>query len=196
MKMKDELKFLQIDTSNENFLFIKLVNKKTQKHILINEKRCHMKELVPSIQKLLESEELVLTDLDFIALNEGPGSWTGLRIGFSTVKTFWQVTKVKVIFYSNFELLTYKYKTDTGVFLVKSSNDKYYYQVLNKGELYGQNIISKQELEDFYNTLPRYFFDENEIEADSLLVEKYKNNEFPDVNSAEPYYIVEGVIFN
>jgi tRNA threonylcarbamoyl adenosine modification protein YeaZ len=194
--MKDELKFLQIDTSNENFLFIKLVNKKTQKHILINEKRCHMKELVPSIQKLLESEELVLTDLDFIALNEGPGSWTGLRIGFSTVKTFWQVTKVKVIFYSNFELLTYKYKTDTGVFLVKSSNDKYYYQVLNKGELYGQNIISKQELEDFYNTLPRYFFDENEIEADSLLVEKYKNNEFPDVNSAEPYYIVEGVIFN
>ncbi len=194
--MKDKLKFLQIDTSNENYLFIKLVNKDIQKHILIKEKRCHMKELVPSIQKLLESENLVLTDLDFIALNEGPGSWTGLRIGFSTVKTFWQVTKVKVIFYSNFELLRNKYQTDTGVFLVKSSNDKYYYQVLNKGEMYGQNIISKQELEDFYIDLPRYFFEEHGIEADNLLIQIFNNNEFPDVNIAEPIYIVEGVIFN
>lgn len=194
--MKDKLKFLQIDTSNENFLFIKLVNKDIQKHILINEKRCHMKELVPSIQKLLESENLVLTDLDFIALNEGPGSWTGLRIGFSTVKTFWQVTKVKVIFYSNFELLRNKYQTDTGVFLVKSSNDKYYYQVLNQGEMYGQNIIATQELEDFYTNLPKYFFVEHEIEADNLLIQKFNNNEFPDVNTAEPIYIVEGVIFN
>jgi tRNA threonylcarbamoyl adenosine modification protein YeaZ len=194
--MKDKLKFLQIDTSNENFLFIKLVNNGKSSHILLKEKRCHMKELVPSIQKLLDSEKLILTDLDFIALNEGPGSWTGLRIGFSTIKTLWQVTKVKVVLYSNFELIRHKYKTDTGVFLVKSSNDKYYYQVLNHNEMYGQNIISKEDLKDFYIELPKYYFNEEELESDELLINKYLSNEFPDITTSEPYYIVEGVIFD
>jgi len=194
--MKDKLKFLQIDTSNENFLFIKLVNKEVQKHILLKEKRCHMKELAPSINRLLESEGLKITDLDFIALNEGPGSWTGLRIGFSTIKTLWQVTKINVVTYSNFELLMHKYKTKTGVFLVKSSNDKYYYWVLNDGDLYAQDVISKDALREIYKEFPRYFYDENELEADDLLIQKFENKNFPDMNLAEPFYIVEGVIYN
>ena len=46
----------------------------------------HAETIVPLIELLFESTGLSLQDVDGFALSNGPGSFTGLRIGLSTVK--------------------------------------------------------------------------------------------------------------
>ena len=42
--------------------------------------------LVPSIEYVLSKVDLTSADLDYTVLTEGPGSFTGLRLGFSALK--------------------------------------------------------------------------------------------------------------
>ena len=46
----------------------------------------HSRTLMPMLENMLKSSELSLADMDALAVAVGPGSFTGLRIGISTVK--------------------------------------------------------------------------------------------------------------
>ncbi len=46
----------------------------------------HARSLASTIRQLLDESGLAMQDLDAIAVSEGPGSYTGLRIGLSTAK--------------------------------------------------------------------------------------------------------------
>jgi tRNA threonylcarbamoyladenosine biosynthesis protein TsaB len=48
--------------------------------------RKHARELVPTIDGMLRAEALRACDLTGIVVGRGPGSYTGLRVGLSTVK--------------------------------------------------------------------------------------------------------------
>ena len=51
-----------------------------------NIKNTHSETLLPMIKSLLESLRLTNEDIDAYAVSEGPGSFTGVRIGVSTIK--------------------------------------------------------------------------------------------------------------
>lgn len=57
----------------------------------------HSSSLIPSIDKVLNKADLKLKDMDAMALSIGPGSFTGLRIGVSTVKALSLATGIKVV---------------------------------------------------------------------------------------------------
>jgi tRNA threonylcarbamoyladenosine biosynthesis protein TsaB len=64
-----------------------------------NSKSNHAETLLPSIELLFESTGVSLQDITGFALSIGPGSFTGLRIGLSTVKGLaygWQIPVVGV----------------------------------------------------------------------------------------------------
>ena len=46
----------------------------------------HSRTLLPMAEDLLRNTGVTLSDLDAIAVAHGPGSFTGIRIGVSTVK--------------------------------------------------------------------------------------------------------------
>ena len=46
----------------------------------------HSRTLLPMAEDMLKNAELTLSDVDLIAVAHGPGSFTGIRIGVSTVK--------------------------------------------------------------------------------------------------------------
>jgi tRNA threonylcarbamoyl adenosine modification protein YeaZ len=46
----------------------------------------HSETLLPMVKSLLESLKLTNDDIDAYAVSEGPGSFTGVRIGVATVK--------------------------------------------------------------------------------------------------------------
>jgi len=48
----------------------------------------HAENLLPVIDRLLKKEKLKLGDIDAFLISRGPGSFTGLRIGFATLKGF------------------------------------------------------------------------------------------------------------
>ena len=46
----------------------------------------HSQTLLPMIEKCLQMADFSLKDIDLIAVANGPGSFTGVRIGIATVK--------------------------------------------------------------------------------------------------------------
>lgn len=46
----------------------------------------HSRTLLPMVEDMLKNTEMKLEDVDLIAVAHGPGSFTGIRIGVSTVK--------------------------------------------------------------------------------------------------------------
>ena len=77
---------LYIDTTGENSI-LKLIKKNTQTVYAvknINNKNMLSEELSISIDNLLDENSLCKKDIKLIAVNPGPGSYTGTRIGITT----------------------------------------------------------------------------------------------------------------
>lgn len=53
----------------------------------LNHKKTHSEKLMPLIEALMKELELKIQDIDVIAISEGPGSYTGLRIGAAIAKS-------------------------------------------------------------------------------------------------------------
>lgn len=52
----------------------------------INIKLTHSQTLMPMVESLLNATKLSVNDIDGIAISQGPGSFTGIRIGISAAK--------------------------------------------------------------------------------------------------------------
>lgn len=52
----------------------------------VNHKKTHSQTLMPMIDEIVKMTQIDLSDLDYLAVAGGPGSFTGLRIGSATVK--------------------------------------------------------------------------------------------------------------
>ncbi len=64
---------------------------------LLNVRSTHSEKLLQQIDLLLADADWTLEDLDLLAVVNGPGSFTGLRIGIATVKGLAQVLNKPVV---------------------------------------------------------------------------------------------------
>lgn len=74
----------------------------------------HSERLLPNIDFLLKETGHHINELDGLAVTIGPGSFTGLRIGLSTVKAFAQVLDIPVIGLSSLDVLAYNIFNKNG----------------------------------------------------------------------------------
>jgi tRNA threonylcarbamoyl adenosine modification protein YeaZ len=192
--MKDELKFLLIDTSIENITNILLVLGDKVSNVTYDESRAHLKNLIPGIKEILQKNNLEISDLNFVAINEGPGSWTGLRIGFATIKVFSLLNKIPLITFSSFDLIFVKNKIHDGIMLIKSSDTNFYYCTVEKQEIIKKGIISGFELLNKYPSEEKYYLEEDEKLLISLVIKKFNDGDFANIYDVEPDYITEGLI--
>ncbi|WP_165921185.1 tRNA (adenosine(37)-N6)-threonylcarbamoyltransferase complex dimerization subunit type 1 TsaB [Paenibacillus albiflavus] len=79
---------LGIDTSTSNMTIALLKNGKVVQEHDTEAVRNHSVQLLPNIQSLLKDAEIKPKDLSLLAVGQGPGSYTGVRIGVTTAKTF------------------------------------------------------------------------------------------------------------
>ncbi len=85
--------FLAITTSSQT---LSVAVRKGRGPILekkISGGQSHAENLLPTLDKLLKKSRLKLNDLDTFLIDRGPGSFTGLRISFATLKGFLAVQK-------------------------------------------------------------------------------------------------------
>lgn len=112
----------------------------------INQEKTHSETLVPMTKQLLDGLGLRLEDIDLFAVGIGPGSFTGLRIGITTVKTFAQVLEKEVIPVSTLEAIAYNISSDSIIIpLLDARGGRTYYAVFKQvgGEI---ERIEKDEL--------------------------------------------------
>jgi len=67
----------------------------------------HSEEMLTNIDFLLKQTGYSIKDLNGICITNGPGSFTGLRIGLSTARTFAQVLDLPIIGISCLDVLAY-----------------------------------------------------------------------------------------
>lgn len=106
------MNILAIDTSGAvASVSILNVNKENENKILgeinINYGNNHSVIMMPIIDMLLNTVKLKVDDIDYFALTNGPGSFTGLRIGASIIKAMAHITNKNIIPISTLEVLAY-----------------------------------------------------------------------------------------
>lgn len=63
----------------------------------VNVKLTHSQTLMPMVESVLKSAMLSINDIEGLAVSEGPGSFTGIRIGISAVKGIAAAKKIPCV---------------------------------------------------------------------------------------------------
>lgn len=77
--------YLYLDTTERDSFQVALIEKdKVIKHKIISSTQTHSEKLLRTINSLLNSVHKTIKDVKGIAIVEGPGSFTSLRVGMAT----------------------------------------------------------------------------------------------------------------
>ena len=75
----------------------------------------HSETLLPMIESILDEAGIGVADIDMFALSQGPGSFTGVRIGAATVKGLCFGREKPCVGVSSLEALAYNYIDGDGI---------------------------------------------------------------------------------
>jgi len=94
----------------------------------------HSELLTSFIDQILSKEKIKPENLSAVAIAKGPGSFTGLRIGFSVAKGICFPYKTPIIGINSLEILARSYKPRKDEYilsLINDKNDSFYSMVLD-----------------------------------------------------------------
>ena len=122
------MKILAIDTSSKicSVSILEDNNVIIEKHN--DDEKTHSQKLMPLIDELFKESNLTLDNINLLACSQGPGSFTGIRIGISTVKAFADVKNIPIIGVTSLESLAYNI-TNPGLIatLIDAKHDNVYF---------------------------------------------------------------------
>jgi len=130
------MKILAIDTSSELCLTALLENEELIGENNLDNGRTHSENLMILIKELLGKNKLDVKDLNLIACSVGPGSFTGIRIGVSSIKGIAEVLNIPVISVTSLEALSENIdkKDITRVSLIDAKNNQVYCGIFSNGK--------------------------------------------------------------
>ena len=181
----------------------------------------HAEKLHVFIEEILNENNVQFSDLNAIAVSQGPGSYTGLRIGVSSAKGFCYALNIPMIAIDTLQLLAKQIQIEDGIIIpmidarrmevFSAFYDKNHNQIrATQAEIIDETsykeITEKIHLigdgtEKFINTLTddKFIFHSNVVfpsanEMSQLSFEKYKISDFVDVAYFEPYYLKDFIL--
>ncbi len=182
------MKILAIDTSSKICSVSILEDKKTiiEKHN--NDEKTHSQKLMPLIDSIFKESKLQLDNIELLACSQGPGSFTGIRIGISTVKAFADVKHIPIIGVTSLESLAYNIKQNNTLIatIIDAKNDNVYFSLFElKDNKYKQlieplseNIYNIINILENYNSNKIIFVGDGSIIHKDLLNEHIHNCSF------------------
>ncbi|MDO5556372.1 MAG: tRNA (adenosine(37)-N6)-threonylcarbamoyltransferase complex dimerization subunit type 1 TsaB [Clostridia bacterium] len=155
------MKILSISTSSKIASVAISENLNCIKELNIDNLKTHSETLIPLIEQLLDTVKITLTDINLIACDIGPGSFTGIRIAIATVKAIAQSLDIPIVEVSSLEALSYNVQNHDNICaLIDARNNQVYCGIFNKN----------------YNLLENYLADD--INNILHIINKYKNIAF------------------
>ncbi len=122
------MRILSVGTSGKNCTVAILEDEIIKKEINNQEGQTHSQTLMPQIKEIMEAENLNFDMIDAYAVSVGPGSFTGIRIGVSTIKGFCISHPKKVFDVPSLLALAYNVKDFRGTIVscIDAKNDNVY----------------------------------------------------------------------
>ena len=213
---------LNIETATKNCSVALAANGKTiALKEIATENFSHAEKLHVFLALLLEENQLTFKNIHAIAVSQGPGSYTGLRIGVSAAKGLCYALSIPLIAVDTLELLARQIKIDNG-FIVPMIDarrmevytaffDSNYQKVQPTAAL----VIDASTFENetatmhligdgaskFKNVLraDKFVYHDAVVyssanEISELAFEKYKKSDFVDVAYFEPFYLKDFIL--
>lgn len=136
------MKVLAIDTSTSVAGVAVMEDQKLLGEMFVNHQKTHSQKLMIMVKQLMNSLDITPKEIDIYAASTGPGSFTGLRIGVTTIKTMAFALEKPVISVPTLDSLAYN--IHTGNFLVcpiMDARNRQVYTSLYKGDGNRQNRL-------------------------------------------------------
>lgn len=184
-----------------------------------NEQRDHAAWLHQAINNLLQQQNLSINAIDAIAVSNGPGSYTGLRVGLSAAKGLCYALNIPLITISTLKMMASAIKEQTAGLLCPSIDARrmevytaIYTKELNEVLSPTAMIIDENSFASFLSNEiliftgsgmdklkkiiqhPNAQFIETVFAAENLVplaIQEFQARHFADLAYAEPFYIKE-----
>lgn len=191
------MRILAVDTTRR-CANIFIVSEKFNKCHTLSEDEKQSEFLMLNIDKFLKENSLLLSDIDMFGVINGPGSFTGIRVGVATIKAFSYALNKEIVCCSVFDVV--KDEINNGIFLIECTSNSCYFADIVEGKILETGVIEKDKI----NSLKKPIFvlqeEHNLINlayklnvlknySNLCCVKLFKmaaNNEF---SKPEPYYI-------
>jgi tRNA threonylcarbamoyladenosine biosynthesis protein TsaB len=177
----------------------------------------HSEVLHVYITELFRKSDLEINDITAVSISEGPGSYTGLRIGSATAKGICFALKIPLIAIDTMDILAKKVKLPKGYIIpnIDAGRNEIYFSVYNRTyqKIQPTNFkeLKTKSFEKYLNSglvhfignankkLKKFLNSDNAIfskkelpsslEMASLSFEKFSKNQFVDIEYFEPNYL-------
>lgn len=193
---------LFIDTSSSDVSIAIIKDKNILASICKETPNEHSIYTVKYLDDILKESNLNPEDIDKIMIVNGPGSFTGVRIGVTVAKTYAYLLKKDIITISSLKMLALSTNHDYIMSLIDAKHDNYYIGLYDKdnNEIIKEQFIHIDKLLEIINKYnPKLVSDNNIIinnikvpkqELDFVkIVEYYKDNKTLNPHSVVPNYL-------
>jgi len=142
------LKVLAVDTSTMIATCAVIDEEKLLGEFSISQEMTHSENLVPMIKEVLDNLDLKISDIDLYGVAVGPGSFTGLRIGIATVKSFAHVFRKPIVGVSTLEGLAFNLPYNGIIVpMIDARRDRVYTGIYRRGMGNLSNILEPSIME-------------------------------------------------
>lgn len=172
-------------------LFIDTCNKELAIGLSIDDKLVYKKEydafkrqsevLAKEIVECFKACNIESNDVDKVVVTNGPGSYTGIRIGLTFAKVFTSVLNKELVLVSSLKALAGN--KENTISLIDARSKRAYYGIYNKG------VCVKEDTVDYLTNID---IDGYNLVGDTYLFDKENNNSIID-NMFEIYKELEPI---
>lgn len=156
----------------------------------------HSSHVLSLINELLNNNGVNVNEINKMIVCNGPGSFTGIRIGVTICKTIAYCLNIPITTISSLEILGLN---GNCVSLIYDNNDKYYYGIYKGNDVFEEGLDSKDNILEKARKLDlSVLYSKNKIEDLDVIVENdFKNEIFSYCEDKElvnphhvnPYYL-------
>ena len=142
--------YLFLDTSSNTLILSLIKEDKIIDKIIMESLKEHSIYAVEKLDEILKNNNLTPNDVDKIFVVNGPGSFTGVRIGVTIAKTYAYCLKKDIVPISSLKMKILEYKNyDNYVSVMKDKRDLVYCGIYDKKyKTISEELITTEQLQN------------------------------------------------
>lgn len=178
---------LFIDTSSSDVSIAIVKDNKILSNINKNIPNEHSIYTTSFLDKALNEAKITSDDIDKIMVVNGPGSFTGVRIGVTIAKVFSYLKKIDIVCISSLKMRAISIKHDNCLVLLDAKHDNYYIGLYDKdnNEIIKEQFNNKTKIIELIKKYNPICISDKNLLIDEIKVQKSNL----DIKKIVSYYI-------